>query len=203
MDSVVRGGSINWSDDPQFFGPPSLVLGEDAKAYNKLASLIAGAVKPIDYLEYIWVRDMISLEWDILRHRRIKAEIINGAKIEALKVLLVPLMASAVFEDDERVAFLAQKWANGDPAAVREVKTRLESAGLTEENIAAEAFLIRMDAVVRIDRTIAGMELRRNNAYRETQRHRIIGKTLREAVEQIEAEVLEIDQQPPERKEAA
>jgi len=50
--------------------PPPLIAGEDAAAYDDLLARIAGAVKPADILEDIWVHDVVDLVWDVVRLRR-------------------------------------------------------------------------------------------------------------------------------------
>jgi hypothetical protein len=70
------------------FGPPALVAGEDPAAYEELVARISGAVKPRDFLEEIWVRDVVDLTWDTLRMRRIKARLITIALEEPLSYQL-------------------------------------------------------------------------------------------------------------------
>jgi hypothetical protein len=64
------------------FGPPPLVTGEDPAAYQEFFDRISGAVKPKDFLEEIWVRDVVDLTWDCLRMRRLKASLLTSATDE-------------------------------------------------------------------------------------------------------------------------
>jgi hypothetical protein len=59
------------------FGPPPLIEGEDAAAYDELLLRISGAVKPADILEDIWVREIVDLVWGAFRLRRFKISPIN------------------------------------------------------------------------------------------------------------------------------
>jgi hypothetical protein len=59
------------------FGPPPLIEGEDAAAYDELLVRISAAVKPADILEDIWVREIVDLVWDTFRLRRFKTSPIN------------------------------------------------------------------------------------------------------------------------------
>src|ERR1700680_24366 len=52
------------------FGPPPLIEGEDAAAYDELLTRVSAAVKPADILEDIWVRDIVDLVWHAFRLRR-------------------------------------------------------------------------------------------------------------------------------------
>ena len=75
------------------FGPPPLVTGEDPAAYQELLVRISGAVKPKDFLEEIWVRDVIDLTWDCLRMRRLKASLLTSATNEGRDELAMSQMA--------------------------------------------------------------------------------------------------------------
>ena len=59
------------------FGPPPLIEGEDAAAYDELLVRISAAVKPADILEDIWVREMVDLVWGAFRLRRFKTSPMN------------------------------------------------------------------------------------------------------------------------------
>jgi hypothetical protein len=59
------------------FGPPPLIEGEDAAAYDELLLRISAAVKPADILEDIWVREIVDLVWSAFRLRRFKTSPIN------------------------------------------------------------------------------------------------------------------------------
>jgi hypothetical protein len=59
-------------------GPPPLIEGEDGTAYNQLHGSITAAVKPKDFIEEILARDIADLSWDVLRLRRIKAQLLTS-----------------------------------------------------------------------------------------------------------------------------
>ena len=61
------------------FGSPPLIQGEDVAAYNEFHARVSAAVKPQDFLEEIWVRDVVDLSWEILRVRRLKAKLLTSA----------------------------------------------------------------------------------------------------------------------------
>ena len=60
------------------FGPPPLFEGEDSKIYDQLVTEIFNAVTPADILEEIWLRDVVDLTIDVLRLRRLKADLMNA-----------------------------------------------------------------------------------------------------------------------------
>jgi hypothetical protein len=63
--------------DVSFLGAPPLIPGEVASDYQQLLTAVIDAMKPVDFLETIWTRDVIDLQWDIIRFRRIKANAVT------------------------------------------------------------------------------------------------------------------------------
>jgi hypothetical protein len=59
------------------FGPPALIKRENKALYREFLRRVSGAVKPKDFLEEIWVRDIVDLTWETLRMRRIKARLVS------------------------------------------------------------------------------------------------------------------------------
>jgi hypothetical protein len=67
------------------FGPPPLLEGEDAAAYEQLVGRIYAAVKPVDIIEEIFTNDLLSLQWEVLRWRRLKWSLLRERGLEALE----------------------------------------------------------------------------------------------------------------------
>jgi hypothetical protein len=63
--------------DLSFLGAPPLIPGESAADYKRLLAAITDEIKPADMMETIWTRDVVELQWDIIRFRRIKADLIT------------------------------------------------------------------------------------------------------------------------------
>ena len=73
---------------PSLFGPPLLLVGEDAAEYDELHAAIRAAVNPIDTVDEMFVADVVALEWEVLRWRRLKSSLIRVYQIEALEKFL-------------------------------------------------------------------------------------------------------------------
>jgi hypothetical protein len=71
------------------FGPPLLLEGEDAAAYNQLVALICEAVKPADIIDEMFAADIVFLEWQVWRWRRLQLSLIRARGLEALKSFLL------------------------------------------------------------------------------------------------------------------
>jgi hypothetical protein len=67
----------------ELLGPAPLLKGENLKQYQALLSEIARTVKPAEIMEWLWVKDIVDLTWDIRRYRRLKANGIQNTGLEA------------------------------------------------------------------------------------------------------------------------
>jgi hypothetical protein len=66
------------------FGPPLVLEGEDSAAYDELVGRIYAAVKPVDVLDEMFIADVASLEWEVLRWRRLKFHLIRSHAHQAV-----------------------------------------------------------------------------------------------------------------------
>jgi F0F1-type ATP synthase membrane subunit b/b' len=71
------------------FGPPLLLEGEDAAAYDQLLARVCEAVKPVDIIDEMFIANIIFLEWQVWRWRRLKLSLIQARGLEALKSFLI------------------------------------------------------------------------------------------------------------------
>jgi hypothetical protein len=55
------------------WGKPPLLPTENPNQYYALLVELVREVKPSDIIEWLWVKDVVDLTWDILRYRRLKA----------------------------------------------------------------------------------------------------------------------------------
>jgi hypothetical protein len=178
--SVARTAGAGKSPRYLPFGPPALVEGEDPAAYDNLHDRISEAVAAKDFVEEIWVRDVVDLTWDCLRMRRLKANLLTSTTSEGLGTLIRPLLEYKAADQ------LLKDWALRDRAAVKEVDEYLAAMGVTMDAPIARALAMRIDQFDRLDRMIMNAEGRRNAALREVDRHRSnLGQALRRASDDV------------------
>jgi hypothetical protein len=70
------------------FGPPLLLEGEDAAAYEEFLARMRAAVNPVDIIDDIYIADVVSSEWELLRWRRWKFNLIRTRGLKALENFL-------------------------------------------------------------------------------------------------------------------
>lgn len=70
------------------FGPPLLLEGEDAAAYDEFLVRIHAAVNPANIIDEMFIVDVVSSEWEVLRWRRLKLSLIRTLGLEALESFL-------------------------------------------------------------------------------------------------------------------
>src|SRR5260370_3548073 len=75
------------SAEPSAAAEPLLTLlleNEDTAAYEEIFARISAVVKPADFLEEIWVRDVVALVWEAFRLRRLKTCLLETAAPDGL-----------------------------------------------------------------------------------------------------------------------
>jgi hypothetical protein len=135
------------------FRPPPLIEGEDAAAYDQLLARIFAAVKPVDVIDEMFTADIVSLEWEVLRLRRLKWSLIRARALGALEELLGENLDydlySEAFADDlaealqdnlpeypaEDAQTLAREVARKKPGAADEVNDVLAGTSLDTDDI--------------------------------------------------------------------
>ena len=103
---IDKSKSVKLASSPvqrlALFGPPLLLEGEDAAAYDVLLTRVCAAVKPVDIIDEIFINDVVVLQWEVLRWRRLKLSLISARGLEALISFLNPLVL--LYADDLTVA---------------------------------------------------------------------------------------------------
>jgi hypothetical protein len=172
---------------PGGIAPAPLLPGEDEAGYARLSARFLAAVKPTDFVEELLLRDAIDLTWDILRLRRMKAGLLRAAARKGVRNVLSTIGYAKAFDLSGKADRFTQEWASGKVSTRREFEEILKKAGLTMDDVMAQAFAQEIDAFERFDRMLASAEARRNNALREIDRHRsALGAAVRQVVDEVE-----------------
>jgi hypothetical protein len=153
------------------FGPPLIIEGEDAASYDQLLARLCAAVKPVDIIDEIFIADVASLEWEVLRWRRLKWSLMRACGLEALKDFfakqldynvyserfadfLAQILRDHLPEDQRNSAqTLADKCARNEEDAVDKVCKVLHGIPQTMRRVQDDARAHKASATVRAART--------------------------------------------------
>ena len=167
---------------------PLLLSGEDPCAYAGLQEAVLADVQPVDIIEKLWTQDTVSNQWEILRYRRFKTELVKVSKQEALEAVLEELMSYGYPEVSVTAQSKAWRYVMGDKKAREEVGELLQQAQLTEDTVVARGVANKIEAIERFDRLIANNETRRDVILDQVYKRRaLLGIKLRNAIKQLES----------------
>jgi hypothetical protein len=139
------------------FGPPLLLEGEDAAVYDQLLERIYVEIKPVDVIDEMLIADVASLEWEVLRWRRLKFSFFRSLRLAALerflgrnvgdeywaesfKSDLAEILRDRLPKDQPKAATdLASRYVADEPAAVHRVGTLLNGTGTDIEQVRTAA----------------------------------------------------------------
>jgi hypothetical protein len=165
-----------------------LLITESADEFDALRDAFEQDIKPHGIIEQMYVHDISSIVWEILRLRRCKAVIINSAFRSALENLLKQLLREPgqhEYEVEDEAEALAQAWFT-DQEAKKRISELLSRVELDESAIEAEAIRRSSSDLELLDRMLTSLESRRNKALGCVVEYRAsLGHQLRESADRI------------------
>jgi hypothetical protein len=143
-----------WTPRLRLFGPPQILEGEDAAAYDELAARICAAVKPSDFIEEMFAADSVHLHWEVLRWRRLKWTLMQTTGLNELKDFLVRVFESNYALHAEHFeSYLVTTLQNGLPT------DQADAA----EKLAAECAPNTSEATDKLDKLLDSIGLNTNS----------------------------------------
>jgi hypothetical protein len=165
-----------------------LLITESADEFDAVRDAFEQEIKPHGIIEQMYVHEISSIVWEILRLRRCKAVIINSAFRSALQNLLKQLLRQPgqyEYEVEDEAEALAQAWFT-DQEAKKRVSELLSRVELDESAIEAEAIRRSSSDLELLDRMLTSLESRRNKALGCVAEYRAsLGHQLRESADRI------------------
>jgi hypothetical protein len=161
-------------DIQALFGTRPLIFSEKADAYDALISRIAAAVAPQDIIEWLYVKDVGDITWEIQRHRRCKTSIVNNERKFALGRIIS--IAIDLGEDSAKAMVdrrhLAEKFIAGDEETIKRVGPEMKKFDLNDDSVMAEAFDRKLESIEAIDQMLTRAEVRRDRMLEQIACHR-------------------------------
>ena len=171
-----------------------LVGDETAEDYVNLFVAIAMAAKPANTIDWLYIKDVADLTWDIRRERSIKAAIIESNRKEVVLDLL-----KATVDDPVSVrshvyrifgaAGEVMRWSV-DSEAKKEINAKLTASGYPPSEVLARAYIKGAAQIDAVDRRIASYEMRKMLILREVE-HR--NERLSRRLEKASSEIIDAE----------
>jgi hypothetical protein len=167
---------------------PALLRTESKEEFEKLFDELRRYAQPAKFVELMYVQETAELTWEIMRHRRTKAGIIDNALRNALEKLIGTLL----LPPGHNVALLVEKYWGAKSLAYewfysREAKCRvsalLKEAGLDMGAVEAEAVRASLSDIEKLERLVASAQARRDK-YLSAMENRLASK-LREGSDRL------------------
>jgi hypothetical protein len=129
----------------RLFGQPHLLEGEDGAAYDELFARVCAAVKPVDIIDEMFIADVVSLEWEVLRWSRLKLSLIRACSHAALEKFLREKLDFELYAEHylEELAKLLQKKLPDDQA--QHARTLVEKWARNESDAKVDAIVADID----------------------------------------------------------
>jgi hypothetical protein len=147
---------------------PPVLRSEDKTDFARLLDAFVRDVEPCGVSEETYVADIACLVWEMLRLRRYRTTLINGAFRDAVLAVAERMMdhsgQPATSERRQRALDLAQRWFH-DGQARHDVATLLARFDLDESTIETEAMRRLKDQLDAIEKRQAALEARRDKAF--------------------------------------
>ena len=81
-------------------GPSWLIEGENPKLYEELLGRVGAAVQPTDIIDWLLLKGVVALTWEIQRSRRQRETVVRMGRLKAMEQILEQASPRQV-EDDE------------------------------------------------------------------------------------------------------
>jgi hypothetical protein len=167
---------------------PPLLITESADEFDALRDAFEREIKPRGIVEQMYLHDISSIVWEILRLRRCKAVIINSTFRGALENLLPQFLrqpGQVEYDVRDEAKGLAHAWFT-DQEAKKEVSEILSGFELDDSAIEAEAIRRSSSDLELLDKMLTSLESRRDKALRCVAEYRTsLAHQLRESSDRI------------------
>jgi hypothetical protein len=151
-------------------GPSWIVEGEDAQLFEDLLAAVALAVKPMDLVDWLLVKDFVDHTWEIQRNRRNRESLMRFGRVAAMTSILESIITWREFSESPSV--LAMNWFRGEEDAFKRVEDLFAQTGLSESDVTAQTLAANAAEFDRLDGRDERYQSRRNSLLKQIERRR-------------------------------
>jgi len=153
-----------------------LIEGEDPTLYEELLARVGAAVEPIDIIDWLLLKDVVALTWEIQRSRRHRETVVRLGRLDAMTEILDQAMPreGMILDEDraDETHRLAARWLAGDARATKRALALMQAAGFTLDDVAANSLTVRAQTLECIDNQAQRQEERRDALLQQIERRR-------------------------------
>ena len=178
-------------------GPSWLIEGEDPNLYENLLERVGAAVQPTDIIDWLLLKDVVAITWEIQRSRRQRETVVRMGRLKAIEQILdqtIPVAeGSGRVKRSQDINYLASEWLNGESTGTKRVLALLKGAGFTLGDVAAHALTVKTKELGVIDDRAQRHEARRDAMLQQIERRRdgFAMRVRRASEEAVDAEFVE------------
>ncbi len=163
-------------DIAELLGPRPLLSGESAERYDAMFARFVVEFEPDGVIEWILLRDVHDLTWEIQRVRVLIASLIDSSRVDALEKDLEPVCEGDTEFRDQLLDAAKRAWlleAAGKADLVNRTRGLLQDHQITLDSMKARAVKHAIHEVSQLEKICASLERRRSRALNEFHAYRI------------------------------
>jgi hypothetical protein len=165
------------NDIAALFGYAPILKTEDEEIYWKCMERVVKCVEPQDIIEWLWIKDIVDLSWEILRLRRLKIDLVEIDREDQNAIIEWQREHPDEHYDD---------FFGRTPPTPAEIEDHKNEPLLDTEADSAKLLFEHIEAYERIEKLLTSAELRRDRILRELELRRDhMGQRLRAASDEL------------------
>jgi hypothetical protein len=172
----VSVGSPTLASVRPLLGPSWIIEGEDPDRYEKVLAEVGAAAQPIDAIDWVLVKDIVDLTWEIQRARLQRERLVRTERLSSLKAVLFPVLYPGydprLTPNDPKLCRIVAKWARGDSEGMKRVDELLAQAGLSMADVDLQSLSEMPGEFDRLDERDERFAGRRDEILRQIERRR-------------------------------
>ncbi len=88
----VNAGSPTLAAVRPLLGPSWIIEGEDPERYEKVLAEVGAAAQPIDFVDWLLVKDIVDLTWEIQRTHLQRERLMRTGRLSSLQTVIFSIL---------------------------------------------------------------------------------------------------------------
>lgn len=176
LDQRERASRLIPEDIADLLGPRPLLSGESAERYDAMFARFIVEFEPDGVVEWILLRDVHDLTWEIQRVRLLIASLVDSSRSEALVRDIELICGDDPDFREQLVDAAIRAWsleAAGKADLVNRTRGLLQDHQITLDSMKARAVKHAIHEISQLEKICASLERRRSRALNEFHAYRI------------------------------